>query len=49
MFFYYFDDLEYSNWLAGNYTLGNELLMSVKFRLIKKLSGLLFGRNDPLR
>jgi hypothetical protein len=42
-FLFYFDDVEYGNWLAGNYTLGNELLMSVKFRIFKKLSGLPFG------
>lgn len=41
--------MEYSNWLAVNYTLGNESLMSVKFRLFKKLSGLPLGRTGPLR
>jgi hypothetical protein len=40
--------VEYGNWLAGNYTLGNESLMSVKFCLFKKLSGLPLGRTDPL-
>ena len=41
--------MEYGNWLAGNYTLGNESLMSVKFRLFKKLSGLPLGLTDPFR
>jgi hypothetical protein len=41
--------VKYGNWLAANCTLGNESLMSVKFRLFKKLSGLPLGRTDPLR
>ena len=40
--------MKYGNWLEGNYTLGNESLMSVKFRIFKKLSGLPLGRIDPL-
>ena len=36
LFVDYFDDVEYGIWLAGNYILGNESLMSVQFRLFKK-------------